>query len=152
MFMMLDDSANSILIQNNAGKIQIACSGPVEIDSSSELKLKGSSISLISSGPINFIAGGSSAVIDGSGFGTTGDINCKDVLGFLPQAEPGGGAQRPSPRGGKVSTISREQRSELKPASTDRSFAPNMPIKIESEQSISGQCGASKPKVITQSK
>lgn len=141
MFCMLDDGSNSILIQNNKkeGKIQIFCEGNVEIASSKAVNFKGQSINFRSASNINFQAGSQSAVLSKSGFGTTGDINCKNVNGFLPGAESGSGAQAASPRGGNSPNIVREVREELKPKDDiERAFAPNVPLKDVDSNVIAG--------------
>jgi hypothetical protein len=120
-YLVLDDGGGRILLHNGAdGILQIYSHGPIQIKSDQDISLDGNNINLKAKSAINMEGGGGHAILTGGAFGTDVTAHHPTVLGFLPQAKPGDGAQSSSPRGCNPPGLSSISWNPLRPDAFDK--------------------------------
>jgi len=120
-YVVIDDGGGRMLIHNGAdGVLQIYSNGPIEIKSDGDISLDGNNINLKARTAINMEGGGGHAVLAGGAFGTDVTAHHPTVLGFLPQAKPGDGAQSSSPMGCNPPALSGIPWAPLRPEPFDK--------------------------------
>lgn len=119
-FVAISDGENSIIVRNNeSGPIQLFSLGDIEVVSQQNIALKSANrITMKATNEIVMEAGGSHAVLRPGVFGTDGTLSGATVLGRLPQAFPGTGAQSAAPVSGNALSPQPRNVSKIKP--TDR--------------------------------
>jgi len=144
-FVMLDDNQNAVFIQNQDGKIQIYCSGPIEVISDDDINMKANNINIRAKTSINMTASGISAKLAGGALGCSGDIKCDNLFGFIPEADKplhtnGKGIAKPAPVGSTTPNPQPNirERSELSPEpdNEERGNAANFPTAPVSEDVV----------------
>jgi len=84
MLIWMDDSKNKVVIHNGTdGKVQIYCSGDVEVVAGKTLKLKGNVIEM-KANEIRLESGGTSFTLDANALKTNADIHAKNIFAFFP--------------------------------------------------------------------
>jgi hypothetical protein len=126
LYIVLDDKANNVIVHNgDDGKIQIYCSGDVEIKSDAALRLHGKSVSIKSDSQISFDGGGGKMVLNGSLFGT--DVRAHHPAVITPSAQRGTAAPITIMDPGVVSPL---------PFDEDRGLCDNKPVQKVDRQVI----------------
>lgn len=114
----LDDGNNKIVIRNGeSGKVQIFCSGPVEV-LGEKVAIQAEDICTIKApGGINFQVGGARFAFTDSAFDTNVDVRGRNIYGHFPQIRQGNGRPPGSPSGsGKsVSNLNAESVPKIEP-------------------------------------
>ena len=142
MYIIFDERSNDLLIHNASGRIQIYGSGPIEVKSDSDIKLHGRSITLKADTQIGLEAGGAHAVLQPGAFGTDVDAHHPKVLGYLPGAKPGPGAQSASPMSSSVPSVATQAPGKVRPLPFDidrGKISQTKPIEEIDEKIIWGQ-------------
>lgn len=118
MAIWLDDNNDSIVLYNGDGKIQIVSNNSIEFISDN-ISFKCDNFNVNSKKSI-IKAGSGSFVFNSSGFGTSGDIDAKNVRAFFPSVPipehiVGQGVGSASPKSGRVSNLNKAEIPVIKP-------------------------------------
>lgn len=88
MHIWLDDTNDNIVIRNRgSGKVQIVCSGNIELISDKVVGINANVIEMKATTEIKLEAGGTPYTMDATSLKTTGNINARQVYAFFPTAE-----------------------------------------------------------------
>lgn len=144
-FVMVDDSGKQLIIQNNEGKIQIYCSGPMEFISDDRIDFKANKINFRAKSEINITSSGISGKIANGAAGFTGDLKANNLFAFIPEGEKpahvaGKGIAKASPVGGATPNPEKieKTREDITPEEGERGKAPNMPSSPVDESVVNG--------------
>ena len=111
-----EDTGPALIIRNNVdGPLQIFCLADVQVIGKNVAIEASQKISLKAGNEISFQAGGTQAVLNRAGFGTTEVIRGREIQGFLPGAQAGPGAQSASPTGSSPLTAKERKPGQIKP-------------------------------------
>lgn len=116
LYIALDETKKAIIIRAEEDTVQIFAEKDVEIIAKKDLKIKADKKIHIKAGTeICMEVAGTKWVVKPGEVGTNKKIKCERLLGFLPKAKPGSGAQTPDPANCQVQEPQQKKVDKKKP-------------------------------------